>query len=84
MSSCVCGARPPLVQHDIVRPGPKLIFPSLHHFLQLKTAAMASKSDKDGALTIEKLEAELSKDNRVKLAGVDIDGKTAINMVPGP
>jgi hypothetical protein len=35
---------------------------------------MAPKEDKDEVVTLDNLEATLSKDTRVKLAGVDVDG----------
>jgi hypothetical protein len=35
---------------------------------------MGPKDDKDEVVTLDNLEATLSKDTRVKLAGVDVDG----------
>ena len=40
---------------------------------------MGSKSNKDEALTLDNLESLLAKDTRIKLAGVDIDGKRPFN-----
>lgn len=36
---------------------------------------MSSKSSKDEALTLDNLESLLAQDTRIKLAGVDTDGK---------
>lgn len=46
-----------------------------------RSAAMSSKGSKDEALSIDNLESALAKDTRIKLAGVDIDGKHTFNMV---
>lgn len=43
---------------------------------------MGSKgSSKDEVLSLDSLESALAKDTRIKLAGVDIDGKHTFNMV---
>jgi len=42
---------------------------------------MGSKGNKDEVLSLDNLEAALSKDTRVKLAGVDVDGKRTYNML---
>lgn len=42
---------------------------------------MSSKGSKDEVLSLDNLEASLAKDTRIKLAGVDIDGKHTFNMV---
>jgi hypothetical protein len=49
---------------------------TLHEFVEtVISRTMASKSNKDEALTLDNLESQLAKDTRIKLAGVDIDGK---------
>lgn len=40
-----------------------------------KDPKMGGKDTKDEAVTLDNLESTLSKDTRVKLAGVDVDGK---------
>ena len=41
---------------------------------------MASKGGKEESLSLDNLESALAKDTRVKLAGVDVDGKRTFNM----
>lgn len=40
---------------------------------------MSSKSNKDETISLDSLETTLAKDTRIKLAGVDIDGKRTFN-----
>lgn len=46
--------------------------------------AMSSKGSKDEVLSLETFESALAKDTRIKLAGVDVDGKHIFNMVLFP
>lgn len=45
---------------------------------------MSSKGSKDETLSLDNIESALAKDTRIKLAGVDIDGKHTFNMVLSP
>ena len=44
-------------------------------------APKESKESKDEVVTLDNLDSTLSKDTRVKLAGVDVDGKDCSDML---